>query len=472
MATMITAECINCGACEPECPNNAISQEEEIYVIDPLLCTECVGFHDYEACAAVCPVDCCVTDPNNLEIEELLIARARKIHQDVHFDENFESRFRKGAEQTGKGALQAAQESVREDVKETKGAPAESSATRKAEAPKSEEKPKQVPPLSSPKPEGQQPPSKPPAPPPKAVKPEKRFPGEVSANFEEVLLQFGKRDPLTRSFPRMVIFLLQPLLGALPHQVKKDLERAVQNPVSFTTAGATGLNILLNMLLYPLILMGVVVALMGAGVLFSQEINGYILIGLLLGFLEGAYRLKEGIFQAKPAEAMTFPATVYGIPLSYALKPLMSRQAGIIRSSPIPVDGFYEKGFVGKMERERRYGNVYTIEDWGSAYFLRVEFPRKVPDIGLPVRSELSDEMPDYDYDLVLKDGHFIVKGRCTDERIRKISSSVGAFPPEFTSVIPLQERVDGFSHRFGNKLLEVLLLKEKRRRGGESDHL
>ena len=77
MATMITSECINCGACEPECPNNAISQGEEIYVIDPLLCTECVGFHDYEACAAVCPVDCCVTDPNNVESEEALITRAR-----------------------------------------------------------------------------------------------------------------------------------------------------------------------------------------------------------------------------------------------------------------------------------------------------------------------------------------------------------------------------------------------------------
>ena len=97
MATMITSECINCGACEPECPNNAISQGEEIYVIDPLLCTECVGFHDYEACAAVCPVDCCVTDPNNIETEEVLIARARALHQDVNFGEGFESRFRKGA---------------------------------------------------------------------------------------------------------------------------------------------------------------------------------------------------------------------------------------------------------------------------------------------------------------------------------------------------------------------------------------
>ena len=95
---MITNDCINCGACEPECPNNAISQAEELYVIDPLLCTECVGFHDYEACAAVCPVDCCVTDPNNVETEEELIERARTLHSDVNFGDTFESRFRKGEE--------------------------------------------------------------------------------------------------------------------------------------------------------------------------------------------------------------------------------------------------------------------------------------------------------------------------------------------------------------------------------------
>jgi Pyruvate/2-oxoacid:ferredoxin oxidoreductase delta subunit len=108
MATMITSECINCGACEPECPNNAISQDQEIYVIDPLLCTECVGFHDYEACAAVCPVDCCVTDPNNVETEEVLISRARDLHQDLQIGDVFESRFRKGAEKPASPAPAAA----------------------------------------------------------------------------------------------------------------------------------------------------------------------------------------------------------------------------------------------------------------------------------------------------------------------------------------------------------------------------
>jgi ferredoxin len=95
MATMITEECINCGACEPECPNEAISEGDEIYVIDPNLCTECVGFHDEEACAAVCPVDCCIPDPNNLETEEVLLERAKRLHTDKEFETDFPSRFRK-----------------------------------------------------------------------------------------------------------------------------------------------------------------------------------------------------------------------------------------------------------------------------------------------------------------------------------------------------------------------------------------
>ena len=82
MATYITEDCINCGACEPECPNEAISEGDEIYVIDPELCTECVGFYDHEACQAVCPVECCLPDPSHVETEESLIERALRLHPD------------------------------------------------------------------------------------------------------------------------------------------------------------------------------------------------------------------------------------------------------------------------------------------------------------------------------------------------------------------------------------------------------
>lgn len=114
MAIMITDECINCGACEPECPNNAIyeggmewkysdgtglkgqtekldgtqidadSENEpvdmDVYYIVTDKCTECVGFHDEPQCAAVCPVDCCVDDPEHRESEEDLLAKKEFMH--------------------------------------------------------------------------------------------------------------------------------------------------------------------------------------------------------------------------------------------------------------------------------------------------------------------------------------------------------------------------------------------------------
>ncbi len=82
MATHITTDCINCGACEPECPNQAISEGDEIYVINAKLCTECVGFYDHEACQAVCPVECCLPDPNCREDEAVLAKRALELHGD------------------------------------------------------------------------------------------------------------------------------------------------------------------------------------------------------------------------------------------------------------------------------------------------------------------------------------------------------------------------------------------------------
>ncbi len=72
MALIITDECINCDVCEPECPNNAISQGEEIYEIDPKRCTECVGHYDTPQCVEVCPVDCIPVDPKHIETKEQL----------------------------------------------------------------------------------------------------------------------------------------------------------------------------------------------------------------------------------------------------------------------------------------------------------------------------------------------------------------------------------------------------------------
>ncbi|MBI4294964.1 MAG: YfhL family 4Fe-4S dicluster ferredoxin [Chloroflexi bacterium] len=80
MAYKITDDCISCGACEPECPNQAISEGETIYIIDPNKCTECVGSHESSRCAAVCPVDACVPDTVHKEDKATLLARWRTLH--------------------------------------------------------------------------------------------------------------------------------------------------------------------------------------------------------------------------------------------------------------------------------------------------------------------------------------------------------------------------------------------------------
>ena len=95
MAIKITDECINCGACEPECPNNAIYEggvewsisdgkhkpvSNEVYFIVTDKCTECKGFHEEPQCAAVCPVDCCIADDEHVETEEELLAKKAKLH--------------------------------------------------------------------------------------------------------------------------------------------------------------------------------------------------------------------------------------------------------------------------------------------------------------------------------------------------------------------------------------------------------
>ena len=100
MATMITEECINCGACEPECPNTAIygpgvewefngdkhePLSTDFYYIVPEKCTECVGHFSEEQCAAVCPVDCCVFDPQHAETEDQLLEKAMRLHPGREF---------------------------------------------------------------------------------------------------------------------------------------------------------------------------------------------------------------------------------------------------------------------------------------------------------------------------------------------------------------------------------------------------
>ena len=84
MALLIKDTCTNCDMCEPECPNEAITFGEEIYEINPDLCTECIGFYEEPTCMKVCPINnCIVVDPEHVESEEQLLIKFAEIHSDL-----------------------------------------------------------------------------------------------------------------------------------------------------------------------------------------------------------------------------------------------------------------------------------------------------------------------------------------------------------------------------------------------------
>jgi ferredoxin len=81
MALLITTDCISCGACEPDCPNEAITAGDAIYVIDVDKCTECVGAYDTPKCVELCPVEnCIIVDPDHTETREELEAKYARLH--------------------------------------------------------------------------------------------------------------------------------------------------------------------------------------------------------------------------------------------------------------------------------------------------------------------------------------------------------------------------------------------------------
>ena len=81
MSLKINELCVNCDVCEPVCPNKAISMGPDIYVIDPALCTECVGHYDEPQCVVVCPVECIENDPAHVKSEFDLLAKLRRLEE-------------------------------------------------------------------------------------------------------------------------------------------------------------------------------------------------------------------------------------------------------------------------------------------------------------------------------------------------------------------------------------------------------
>lgn len=476
MATIITSECINCGACEPECPNTAIYAggvewelngatspplAQDIFYIVPSKCTECVGFYDHEACAAVCPVDCCVTDPNNIESEQVLLERARALHPDQAFGADAPSRFRKESA----APAPAAPANGAAPAAEAAAAPAAAAPVPPAPAPKPAPA---APAAAAPKPAAPAPAAKPAAqlnlPKDVGALPgpigEKHFAGELEEDFDTVLGWVDLKPVQSAPIPVQIAMRLgEPVLGAMPDQVKRELEEAVGNPLAFSRARATALNLILNLILYPIILSALAVVGLN-DLVFSQATSGWIALGVLLAVLEAVWRLREGILHAKPASELTYRAAFWGIPLA-PLGALLVRGSHFTRvKRTVGFDGYTTDLYDEKVERDRRYGTVYTIQEHSNAYLVRLEMPRRIPASSLKRLWSLPEEMPDYDYSISLGDAVLTISASVRGEALRRLSYISSSFPADFTTRIDFDEPVTSFKHRLRNKVIEIIVLK------------
>jgi ferredoxin len=469
MSTTITSECINCGACEPECPNTAIygggvewelngqvspAIAQDIYYIVPSKCTECVGFHDHEACAAVCPVDCCVPDPNNLETQGVLLARARTLHPDLTIPDDAPSRFLK------EGGTQPSPPAA---AVETNGAaPTAAAAPKPAPAPPAAPQAAPAAPVSSaiaapiamvnlPKDVGALP----------GPIGDKHFEGELNEDFDTVLATVDTAPVKGAPGPvRVALRLLEPVLGAMPDSTKAMLEEAVGSPSGFSRARSTALNIILNLILYPAILTAAAAVLLGDSV-FSIATRGWIFLGVVVAIVETVWRLREGILHAKPASEMIYRAAIYGLaiaPLGVVLTRGGAKGRKVERK--VAFDGFQTNLHDEKLERDRRYGTVYTVKEYANAYLVRLEMPRQLPASSLKRLWNLPDEMPDYDYGIALGDNVLTVRASARGEALRRLSYVSSAFPADFMTRIEFGKQVAAFKHRLRDKVIEIVVLK------------
>src|SRR5262249_11657316 len=404
----------------------------------PEKCTECVGFHDHEACAAVCPVDCCVPDPNIPETHDVLLARARALHPSEAIPDDAPSRFKK------EGAA-APKANGHDKVAPAAAAPAPAAAPAAKPAVAPTAKPAVA--AAPQRVVGTRGRVEKAVPRSAAARPVPSFAGELPVDFEKLLAELGPPRRRTSSWLGSLGFaflaVCQGILGALPAGSKQRIAAAVNDRRFFDPAMATAGNVFLNLVLYPVGCAGFAVA-SGRVQLFTLSVHPWIFLGLALAGIEAGYRLRESFLHGAPLAETPLRGAIYG--------PLLLPLGGLVRwlvgprgaTSTVGFDGFSggREVFDDKLERERRYGSVYRLADRHDAYTLRVEFPRVLPPSTLADELGLARDMPDYEYELSLRNGTFVVHGRVADAQVRKLTAVAPAFPSEFTTRVSLRDPV------------------------------
>ena len=274
----------------------------------------------------------------------------------------------------------------------------------------------------------------------------------------------------------LLVLLLQPLLGAFSAGFKTRLEEMAGNSIVFSAAVSTGINALINITLYPLVLFLIGVRGESAS-LFTNDGNLMIFLGIVIAIAEGVYRFKDEFNST--VEQPRYGAAFYGWIASLVATPVLIGLRSALVVTPTQarttVPGSVDTGGTlysdDVRERYRRYGMVNRITEKASHYEVEIEFPRWVPNSVSKEAYNLPDRMPDYTYEINLSSPYMpdetpapesvlTVQTQLDDPRFAPILGRASSFPNGFTNILPLSGQPEDFQAIYRDKVLTIVVAK------------
>ena len=283
-------------------------------------------------------------------------------------------------------------------------------------------------------------------------------------------------DSRLRAPYSLLTMLMQPILGAFSAKFKARLEEMAGNSRVFSAAISTGINSLINITLYPLVLFLIGIRGQSEGIFTSQG-NLMIFFGIVVAIVEGIYRFKDEF--SSTVEQPRYGAAFYGWFPSLVATPLLSglRSALVVPThearTTVPGSVDTSGAVYGDdvRERYRRYGMVNHVTEMANHYEVEIEFPRWVPNSISKKDYDLPDRMPDYAYEINLSSPYvpgetpapesvLTVQTQLDDPRFAPVLGRASSFPNGFTNTLPISGQPEDFHATYRNKVLTIIVAK------------
>lgn len=286
----------------------------------------------------------------------------------------------------------------------------------------------------------------------------------------------------------LLTMLGQPILGAFSASFKTQLEEMAGNPRVFSAAVSTGINSLINLILYPLVLFFIGMKQGGYG-FFTPAGNFMIFLGIVIAIAEGMFRFKSELTSTADDEQSRYGASFYGwVPSLFATPLLKAVRSALVKApeaqratmpGAVQTDGAVYSDDI--KERYRRYGMVNRVLEMADYYQIEIEFPQWVPNSAAKETHQLPDRMPHYDYEVFLSSPYapdatptsesvVTVQTQLprdpkkpqqfADPRFEKVVGRTSSFPDGFRNIFPIPGQPEDFHAKYRNRMLEIVVPK------------